>query len=284
MIDLHCHLLPGIDDGAADLAVSLDMAKAFVADGVTTVACTPHIMPGVYPNTGPGIREAVGALQRQLDDRGIALRLVTGADVHIVPDFVQGLRDGRLLSLADTRYVLVEPPHHVAPVHLDDLFFQLLLAGYIPILTHPERLGWIKSHYAAVVKLAQAGVWIQITAGSLTGAFGQSAQYWAERMLDEGCVHILATDAHDTRRRPPQLGKGRDVAAKRVGADEAAHLVFTRPKGVLENVEPSTLPLPQLRVSTASAKGRGRPLRSASETVSDHGVRALPQRLWRIFK
>lgn len=283
MIDLHCHLLPGIDDGAADLAVSLAMAQAFVADGVTTVACTPHILPGVYPNTGPLIREAVAALQRELDQRGIGLRLVTGADVHIVPDFVQGLREGRLLSLADTRYVLVEPPHHVAPVHLEDLFFQLLLAGYVPILTHPERLSWIKSRYAAIQKLAEAGVWMQITAGSLTGAFGRNAQYWAERMLDEGYVHILATDAHDTRRRPPQLGKGRELAAKRVGADEAEHLVVTRPKGVLDNVLPSQLPLPQLRAAAPYADG-GRHARDASQDVSGDDQRARPQRLWRFFR
>ena len=144
MIDLHCHILPGIDDGAADLGVAVAMARAFVADGVTVVACTPHILPGVYHNTGPQIRQAVQDLQQALDAQGIALRLTTGADVHMVPDFVAGLRSGHLLSLANSRYVLVEPPHHVAPPRLDDLFFQLIVAGYVPILTHPERLGWIK--------------------------------------------------------------------------------------------------------------------------------------------
>ena len=96
-------------------------------------------------------------LQQELDAQGIALQLTTGADVHVVPDFVAGLRSGHLLSLADSRYVLVEPPHHVAPPRLDDLFFQLIVAGYVPILTHPERLGWIKSHYAAIQDLARAG-------------------------------------------------------------------------------------------------------------------------------
>src|SRR5690606_29532618 len=110
---------------------------------------------------------------------------------------------GRLLTLADTRYVLVEPPHHVAPPRLEDLFFALSAAGYVPILTHPERLSWINTHYDAIKRLADAGVWMQLTAGSLTGAFGRNARYWAERMLDEGRAHILATDAHDTVRRPP---------------------------------------------------------------------------------
>ena len=253
MIDLHCHILPGIDDGAPDLSVALDMARAAVADGVTDLACTPHILPGLYQNSGPQIREATQALQFALDLNEIPLRLVTGADIHIVPDFVAGLRSGHLLALADTRYVLVEPPHHVAPPRLEDLFFSLIVAGYVPILTHPERLSWIKSHYGMMERLVEAGVWMQITAGSLTGAFGRNAQYWAERMLDEGRVHILATDAHDTRRRPPNLSQGRDAAAARVGAGEAEHLVVTRPRGVLANVESSSLPSPALRESVLSA-------------------------------
>src|SRR5262245_29777691 len=138
MIDLHCHILPGIDDGAADLSVSLAMARASVADGVSVVACTPHILHGLYHNSGPQIRQATEQLQQALNHEGIPLHLVVGADIHIVPDFVAGLRSGHLISLADTRYVLVEPPHHVAPVRLENLFFSLLVAGYVPILTHPE--------------------------------------------------------------------------------------------------------------------------------------------------
>ena len=156
MIDLHSHILPGIDDGAPDLATSLDMARAWVADGVSVLACTPHILPGLYHNTGPEIRVAVTALQRELDDRGIPLYLVTGADNHVIPEFVQGLRSGHLLSIADTRYVLVEPPHHIAPPRMEDLFFNIMAAGYVPVLTHPERLSWIKTHYDVVRRLAGA--------------------------------------------------------------------------------------------------------------------------------
>lgn len=244
MIDLHCHILPGMDDGACDLSVSLDMARAFAADGVTDLACTPHILPGLYPNTGPQILQATEQLQNALDEHGIPLRLTTGADNHIAPDFVSGLRTGRLLSLNGSRYVLVEPPHHVLPPRLDDIFFSLLTAGYVPILTHPERLSWVRSHYDVVERLGRSGVWMQITAGSLVGAFGKSAQHLANRMLDEGLVHILATDAHDTKRRPPNLSVGRERAAARVGEEEAEHLVATRPRGVLANVAPSSLPMP----------------------------------------
>jgi protein-tyrosine phosphatase len=248
MIDLHSHLLPGIDDGAKDLAVALRMAERFVADGVEVVACTPHILPGLYHNSGPQIRQAVTTLQAAFDTANVPLRLTTGADNHIVPDFVARLKTGHLLTLGDTRYVLVEPPHHVAPGRLDELFFNIMVAGFVPILTHPERLTWIKSQYALMQQLIIKGVWMQVTSGSLCGAFGRDAQYWAERLLDEGHVHILATDAHDVTRRPPDLARGRDIAAKRLGDREATHLVRTRPRGILDNRSPSELPLPPGRL------------------------------------
>ena len=180
-------------------------------------------------------------LQQILDREGIPLRLVTGADNHIVPSFVADLRSGHLLSLADTRYVLVEPPHHVAPPHLEDLFFNLLVAGYVPILTHPERLTWIKSHYQAFNGWFKPGFGSSLRPAPSLVLFGRNARYWAERMLDEGCVHILATDAHDVDRRPPNLSLGQELASKRVGIDEATHMVVTRPLGILRNEPPSNL-------------------------------------------
>jgi protein-tyrosine phosphatase len=252
MIDLHCHILPGIDDGAASLGVSLDMARASVAGGVSVVVCTPHILPGLYHNSSAQIGSAVQHLQDALGQERIPLRLVAGADVHMVPDLIAGLRSGRIPSIAGSRYVLVEPPHHTAPPQLESFFFGLLVEGFVPILTHPERLNWLQHRYEPIQRLVRAGVWMQITSGSLTGAFGRSAQRWAYRMLDEGCVHILATDAHDTHRRRPDLRRGRDAAAARVGMEEAEHLVFTRPLGVIENEAPANLPMPA--ASTGPAK------------------------------
>ena len=249
MIDLHCHILPGIDDGAADLTAALEMARAFVADGVSVVACTPHILPGLYHNTGPGIRAAVADLQEALDREGIALRLVPGADNHVSPDCVEKLGSDQMLPLGGSRYVLIEPPHHVAPQRMEATFFDLQVAGYVPVLTHPERLRWIESQYGLIRKLADSGAWMQVTAGSLAGVFGARARYWAERMLDEGCVHVLATDAHDPLRRRPDLSRGHALAARRLGEEEAWHLVSTRPRGVLDNVPPSDLPLPVRRDS-----------------------------------
>lgn len=275
MIDLHCHILPGIDDGAKSLDMALAIARAQVADGVGIVACTPHIMPGVYPNTGPQIRAAVQSLQQTLDAAGIPLLLVDGADNHVAPDQLARLASGDMLTLAGSRYVLIEPPHHIAPARLDEHFFSLMMAGYVPILTHPERLSWIKTHYPMIERMADNGVWMQITAGSLAGHFGKAPKYWADRMLSEGRVHILATDAHDPERRRPILSIGRDIAAKRVGAEEAHLLVMGRPQAIIHNADPGRVPMPP----APSGRGEhgGRP-GAASNPVS-----SIAGRLRRLF-
>jgi protein-tyrosine phosphatase len=290
VIDLHCHILPGLDDGASDLSVSLNMAKAQVDQGVTVVACTSHILPGLYHNSGPAIRQATAQLQEILDQEGIALRLTTGADVHMAPDFVAGLRSGKLLSIADSRYVLVEPPHHTAPPQLEDFFFNLVVAGYVPILTHPERLSWVPSRYETIKRLVRSGVWMQVTAGSFSGAFGRNALYWAERLLDDGCVHLIASDAHDTERRPPDLAAGHELVAKRVGAEEAQRLVLMRPMGILKDQPPSSLPGP-LGVADAesgsSQEAADQVRRTGNADVGRHaaeGVRGRSGWLRRFFK
>ena len=247
MLDLHCHMLPGIDDGAVDLDMALEMARLSAADGVHTLACTPHIYPGLYENTAKGITEAVTSLQAELDAREIPLRLLVGADVHLEPELAESIRGGRIPTLAGSRYLLLEPPHHVAPPRFEESVFQLMTAGYVPIITHPERLTWIEDHYDIFKRLVQRGVWMQLTAASVAGRFGRRPLYWSERMLDESCVHILATDAHHPGRRPPILSQGRDAAAARVGDNEATHLVSTRPQGIVDDIAPDKLPaLPQL--------------------------------------
>ncbi len=242
MLDLHCHILPGIDDGATDLDMALQMARIAADDGIRTIACTPHIYPGMYDNDAEGIRAAITAFQAELDQRDLPLKLVEGADVHLDLDLAQGIREGRVPTLAGSRYLLLEPPHHVAPPRFEDSVFQLMVAGYVPVITHPERLSWIEGQYDVFERLVKAGAWMQVTAGSVTGRFGKRPRYWAERMLDERLVHLLATDAHHPRRRPPLLAEGRDAAARRVGEQEADHMVLTRPQGIVDNLEPGALP------------------------------------------
>lgn len=255
MVDLHCHILPGIDDGAPNLEVALDMARCAVADGIVVTACTPHIYPGLYENRREGIEAAIASFQAQLDAEGIALKLVVGADTHLAPDLLEGIRLGRIPTLNHSRYLLLEPPHHVAPPRFEDSVFQLMASGIVPVITHPERLSWIETHYEIFVRLADRGVLMQLTAGSVTGRFGRRPKYWAERMLDERKVHLLATDAHHSTKRPPLLAEGRDAAALRIGELQAHHLVVTRPRGILEDLPPDRLPaLPE----TPSAGNSGR--------------------------
>lgn len=242
MIDLHCHLLPGIDDGAKDFETSLEMARIAADDGIQVIACTPHIMPGVYNNRGPDILARIASLQQTITQAGVPLKLASGADVHIAPDLVTQLKDGGALTIQGSRYFLFEPPHHVVPPRLEEHVFNLQAAGFVPILTHPERLTWIERAYELIRKLAQAGMLVQVTAGSLTGLFGRRPKYWAERILDERFCHILATDAHDPKRRTPILSKARDMAAARLGSAEAVNVVWNRPLGILNNLPPAELP------------------------------------------
>lgn len=235
MIDLHCHLLPGIDDGATDLATSLQMARMAVADGIKVVACTPHILPPVYNNTAADIVARTRALQAELERNDIALRLVSGADIHVRFDLIDLLAGSPSPCLQGTRYFLFEPPHTVLPPNLDTFCKSVIAAGYIPILTHPERLTWIEQHYDLVCVLDEMGVAIQLTAGSITGTFGKRALYWSERMLDEGRVDLIASDAHSTRGRPPILSAAREVISARLGEKAAKEMTVLNPARILKN-------------------------------------------------
>lgn len=245
MIDLHSHILPGIDDGAKTLAMALEMARMAVDDGIHTMACTPHIYPGMYMNDGPGIERHRNNLQRVLDMQGIPLKLVVGADVHLVPGLLDGLRDGRIPTLHRTRYFLLEPSHTTPPPRFEDSVFDLIAAGYTPVITHPERLTWVENHYPVFLRLIEQGAWMQVTAGALTGMFGPRARYWGERFLNEGHTHILATDAHSSGRRVPVLSAAVAIAEQALGKEEALNLVVNRPRLILEDGPPDAIPLPE---------------------------------------
>jgi protein-tyrosine phosphatase len=246
VIDLHSHILPGIDDGSRSLAMSLDMARMAVDDGIQLMACTPHIYPGLYMNDTAGIMAARDALQEALDEAGIPLQLTIGADVHLVPGLLDRLRAGTVPCLHHTRYLLLEPAHHVAPPHFQESVFSLVAAGYVPVITHPERLTWVEDHYPVFRDLIRQGAWMQVTAASLTGLFGARAKYWGERFLDEGLTHILATDAHSSGRRTPLMAQAREIAERTLGREEADLLVRGRQEQMLRNELPSAVPAPPM--------------------------------------
>ena len=256
MIDLHCHLLPGIDDGAKSLGDALEMARIAVADGIATTACTPHIYPGVYENSTERIELAISVLEAELLVAGIPLKLTSGADAHLTRQLLPRLADGTAPTLGRSRYFLLEPPHHVAPPGFEEHVASFVAAGFVPVITHPERLTWIEGHYAMFTRAAQCGAWLQVTSGSLTGDFGPDARYWAEKLLEEGWVHILATDAHGVRGRRPELAKGRAVAARMLGKDEARRLVVERPAAMLADSVPSDVAAPPALAGGTRAPAR----------------------------
>lgn len=268
MIDLHSHILPCIDDGARSLEQSLEMARMAVDDGTTVMACTPHIYPGLYMNHAPGIRAERDKLQSALEALGIPLQLVVGADAHLVPGLLEGLRTGQVPTLNGSRYFLLEPAHHVPPPNLEDSVFQIMAGGYVPVITHPERLVWIEHHYPTLVTLARRGAWLQLTAGAVVGRFGRRARYWSERLLHEGWVHIVASDAHTTGMRNPRMSDTLPVLRRALGADEAHRLLNERPQAILDDADPATVtPVPALRQDLAAPAGGswlGRLFRRAS--------------------
>ena len=244
MIDLHCHMLPAIDDGARDLDTALRMAELAVADGITLTACTPHINPGLFDNTHEAIRRAVDAFRDELNKADIPLELTYGADIQVVPDMAERLQDGTLPTLNGSRYLLFEPPHTVPLPRIAELMQRVQAAGFVPVITHPERLTYIERHYDEFVAMARAGAWIQLTGGSLLGRFGRRVQGMTERFLKDGITHLLASDGHNLTNRTPELGEARDAAARIVGEEEAQRLVQGRPAAVVADRDPDEVPLP----------------------------------------
>ncbi|RVU83420.1 capsular biosynthesis protein [Leucothrix sargassi] len=245
MIDLHSHILPKLCDGSQSLETSLEMARIAVSSGTTHLACTPHVYPGVYNNSTETIAPALASLQATLDEHDIPLKLIIGADTHMLPEVIRRLKDGSIPTLNNTRYFLLEPSHHVPVEGFLDQVENFINSGYVPLITHPERLCWVHDHYDDFVEAARMGAWIQITAGAISGVFGKKVQSVTERFLTDGVVHVIASDAHGVGRRPPDMSKGVEAAIK-VTRDsaEVMRMVVERPQAVLDNMAPELVAKP----------------------------------------
>jgi protein-tyrosine phosphatase len=235
MIDLRAHLVPGFVDGPEDLDMAIGMARMAVADGILVAACSPPFCSGLSTPSPFEIRQAVSEFGKHLLDNHVPLHVVPSSQVHFRTDLVEALASGQLQSINGSRYVLVDLPPMVPPAKLEPVLRNMLSAGRVPVLASPERLKWIEAGFDFIVEMVDAGVWLQVTAGSLAGTFGPRTRYWAERLLGNSMVHILASDAHDTGRRSPRLSEGFELARKIVGEDEAMNLVLARPLNILDN-------------------------------------------------
>ncbi len=245
MIDLHSHILPGLDDGARTQDEALAMAREWVAAGVTTLACTPHSEPHI-PKSSLAI--AVDRLQGALDAAGIPLRLILGIEVFLEPDMASLIQRDVAFTLGGTRYMLVELPFEVWPPHTEQTLFELQLRGVTPILAHPERYRAVQTRPERVAPLVERGVLMQVTAYSVTGRGGREFQKAAETLLRHGHVHLIASDSHRPGQ-PANLPQAMVAAAKIVGEAGARALVEDNPAAILADADPSTIVAPTAQAS-----------------------------------
>jgi protein-tyrosine phosphatase len=243
VIDGHCHILPRIDDGAAEDETAIAMARVALADGVHTVIATPHMREGDYINERKAVLVALESLRGVLQRADVPLELRAGAEVHLGPGLVEGIRNGRFLTYNDRgRHLLLECPYRSRPVGLLETIFELRLAGVTPVLAHPERIQFFAEDITRYEEALRLGALGQLTSSSLMGRFGSTVQRVSEEMVRRKMVHILASDAHDPEYRPPQLAAARAKWAALAGESSARLATVTYPQALLDGaaIEPAS--------------------------------------------
>jgi len=228
MIDLHCHLLPGIDDGPKTLEAALDLCRRVVANGILQAVTTPHIIPGRYDNDKASITQVWNDLKQELSAAGIALELGMAAEVRLDPVIMDMLKADRIPFLGEydgAPVLLLEFPHtHIPPGSMEFVKW-LLKEGIRPMIAHPERNGDVIGNVRKIEPFVKAGCLLQITAASLEGIFGIEEKRRGIQLLKKGWVTIIASDAHNLSGRLPQIEPGRQAAANIVGATKSWELV-----------------------------------------------------------
>jgi protein-tyrosine phosphatase len=239
MIDLHCHILPGLDDGARDLAHAVAMARIARDDGITHIAGTPHLYKGSFEFPDLGVfDEARDRLAGALRDEGIAVTILPGAEVHITHGLLGEVRARRKsLSLAGSAYIIVEFPHDHVFSGAKDLFFNLMSEGVIPIIAHPERNTMFARSPKLLFELVAMGALAQVNAGSLMDAHGLEAREASRKFLELGLAHFIASDGHNTHSKAPRLAAATEIAAAVIGEAGASALVTGNPLAVIEDRE-----------------------------------------------
>ncbi|GAX89380.1 tyrosine-protein phosphatase [Effusibacillus lacus] len=217
MIDIHCHVLPGVDDGAATLEESLAMVRMAAEEGITDIVATPHTEDGVYSNSAFEVINSVKILQQAVDIHNIPVRIHPGSEVHVHINLLENICFSRVLTLKNMgRYILLELPVQTIPPFTEDLIHDLRANGLTPIIAHPERNALLREQPVRLAQLIRLGAIAQITAGSLTGAIGKRIRQSAEYMVRNWLVQLVASDAHSTHRRPPGLTGAYQVISRLV--------------------------------------------------------------------
>ena len=217
MIDIHCHILPGIDDGAKDLNESLEMARQAQAQGITRIVASPHHKNGSYENDLQSILTEVNLLNKELMREGIDLEILPGQEVRIYGEMEADL-DVDLLSVNNTGvYMLIEFPSSHLPRYANKLLFDLQLKGIVPIIVHPERNREIMEDPSKLYRLIKEGSLSQVTASSVTGRMGKKIKKFSLDLLSHDLAHFVASDAHNTTTRPFDLREAYEVVEKELG-------------------------------------------------------------------
>jgi len=227
LIDLHAHVLPGIDDGPATMADALALLEAMDRQGVRTVVAGAHALDGRYNATADAVLGATEGVNQELSKTGLQIRVLPGMELFLVFDVLKALKTGKVMGLDNSPYVLVELPHRDFPAYTERALFELMMSGYRPILNHPERNSAIRRNPDLMYRLADRGIHAMTTAASLLGRFGAEAQQLAGEFIAEGVAPYVVSDAHDLKGRAPLLPEGLEAArafGKQDQAPEAALL------------------------------------------------------------
>lgn len=235
MIDIHCHILPGIDDGPSTMEESVEMCRIAAADGIKTIVATPHFNHSLRLVHATGICRLVRELNRHLTDAAIHLTVLPGSEAPVVPELPEYLAKGEVLTINESkRYVLVEFHPEVMPLNWDKFFLSLIDNAVVPVIAHPERNEWFSRNIAALYNAVKNGALVQITAMSITGQFGEEVKTFSSRLLEHNLVHTIATDAHSASHRPPILSAAVNAASEIIGQERAMELVGKIPHAITE--------------------------------------------------
>ncbi|MBY0013613.1 tyrosine-protein phosphatase [Paenibacillus typhae] len=236
MIDIHSHILPFMDDGAADWEAALSMAQDAVQDGISTVVATPHHANGVYMNPAPAIGQAVELLNERIRQAELPLLVLPGQEIRVYGDLLNDLEQGELLTLANTRYILLEMPSSRVPRTMEETCHELVIQGFVPVIAHPERNAEIASNPVKLERLIELGAVGQVTAQSLAGTFGSKLQKLSIDLCRRNAIHVIASDAHDNSHRPFGLSEAFKVLEKELG-DVACDKIRQNSQKIIDNEE-----------------------------------------------
>ena len=202
MVDLHCHLLPLVDDGPASVEQTLRLAEQAASEGITRIIATPHLYHPQFETTDVDVRLTVAELNVLLQQREIPLVLYPGHEIRMIGELVEELKQGTALSLADSRYLLIEFPSSGIPSYARQVFAELISDGYIPVIAHPEKNKAILQNPSLLFEFVSNGAISQVTCASLAGKYGKEVQRFSIALLENGLAHLIASDAHHVEKRP----------------------------------------------------------------------------------